>query len=53
MPSMVEPKPAGSKGALNAPPTGNDRLVALLALGAWVAIMILATCSGNRSQARI
>jgi hypothetical protein len=40
MRAMVEPKPAGSRGALNAPPTGNDRIVALIGLAAWMALMI-------------
>ncbi len=40
MQSMVEPKSPVPKGALNAPPTGNDRLIALLGLGVWIAIMI-------------
>ena len=37
---MVEPKPDVPQGALNAPPAGNDRIVALLALGVWIAIMV-------------
>lgn len=41
MRSMVDEKPAAPKGALNAPPTGNDRLVALVGLGVWIAVMIV------------
>lgn len=40
MQAMVEPSPAGANGALNAPPSGNDRVVALVSLAVWVLIMI-------------
>jgi hypothetical protein len=40
MRSMVDPKPPVPKGAINAPPSGNDRAVAMIALGVWIAIMV-------------